>query len=550
VTSTVDTMADTPGSPGTPAVRVRGLVKRYGSVTACDGVDLDLHPGQIHGVLGENGAGKSTLMKVLIGLVLPDEGYTEVHGKRIRIVDPQQAAELGVGMVHQHFSLVEELRVWENVVLGERRRLDAGAAKRRVRTIAARYGLDLDPDARVEDLTAGQRQRVEIVKCLRRDPGIVVFDEPTSVLTPQESEQLFAVLRVAVEREGRAVALVSHKLDEILRATDVVTILRRGKVVGSSATADTDASSLAQAMVGRPVSLRSEAGALGFVAERVAADAPLGESPDGPLDGPSGVGSEMAPGSEATPRRPVVLRLRGARSVRSDGKVLLDGVDLEVRAGEIVGVAGVEGNGQTELVEVLSSLRGLDAGSVEVAGVEVPTGRAGAMGHARVGVIPEDRHDAGCVLDLSIAQNLHLADLAGGRPLRRIDRAAMTTAAERLIDEYQVSCAGPDAPFRSLSGGNQQKVVLARELSADPAVLVASQPTHGLDVGAIEFMSERLRAAATGGVAVLLVSSELEEILHLADRIVVMFSGRVVGEMHRDDADFERIGLLMAGAAA
>jgi general nucleoside transport system ATP-binding protein len=532
-------MVDAPGSPDAPAVRVRGLVKRYGSVTACDGVDLDLRPGEIHGVLGENGAGKSTLMKVLIGLVLPDEGHTEVHGKRVRIADPQQASELGIGMVHQHFSLVEELRVWENVVLGERRRLDAGAAKRRVRTIAMRYGLDLDPDARVEDLTAGQRQRVEIVKCLRRDPAIVVFDEPTSVLTPQESEQLFAVLRVAVEREGRAVALVSHKLDEILRATDVVTILRRGKVVGNSNTADTDASSLAQAMVGRPVSLRSEAGALGFVAER-------GDASE--LDDRTSVPNSSAAASDAA--RPVVLRVSGARSVRGDGKVLLDGVDLEVRAGEIVGVAGVEGNGQAELVEVLSSLRHLDAGSVEVAGVEVHTGRAGAMGAAGVGVIPEDRHDAGCVLDLSVAQNLHLGHLARGRPLRRIDRAAVTAAAERLIADYQVACAGPDAPFRSLSGGNQQKVVLARELSADPTVLVASQPTHGLDVGAIEFMSERLRSTAAAGVGVLLVSSELEEILHLADRIVVMFAGRVVGEMHRDDADFERIGLLMAGAEA
>jgi general nucleoside transport system ATP-binding protein len=535
-------MADARGSSQAPAVRVRGLVKRYGSVMACDGVDLDLRPGEIHGVLGENGAGKSTLMKVLIGLVLPDEGEIEVHGKRIRIADPQQAAELGIGMVHQHFSLVEELRVWENVVLGERRRLDAGAAKRRVRTIAMRYGLDLDPDARVEDLTAGQRQRVEIVKCLRRDPSIVVFDEPTSVLTPQESEHLFAVLRVAVEREGRAVALVSHKLDEILRATDVVTILRRGKVVGSSNTADTDASSLAQAMVGRPVSLRSEAGALGFVAERSSGDGPLEDASD------ASDASDAPDATDAGP--PVALRVRGARAVRSDGKVLLDGVDLEVRAGEIVGVAGVEGNGQTELVEVLSSLRHLDAGVVEVCGAEVPTGRAGAMAGARVGVIPEDRHDAGCVLDLSIAQNLHLGQLAHGRALGRIDRAAVTAEAERLIAEYQVACAGPDAPFRSLSGGNQQKVVLARELSADPAVLVASQPTHGLDVGAIEFMSDRLKAAAAAGVAVLLVSSELEEILHLADRIVVMFAGRVVGEMHRDHADFERIGLLMAGAAA
>ena len=526
---------------------MRGLVKRYGTVTACDGVDLDLWPGEIHGVLGENGAGKSTLMKILIGLVLPDEGAVEVRGERARIADPQAASELGIGMVHQHFSLVNELRVWENVVLGERRRLDAGAARRRVRTIAARYGLDVDPDARVEDLTAGQRQRVEIVKCLRRDPEIVIFDEPTSVLTPQESEHLFRVLRVAVERDGRAVALVSHKLDEILRATDLVTILRRGCVVSSSRTADTDARSLAQAMVGRPVSLRGEAGALGYIAEHDPSAASTfdpdhvgGDTHVFDADTPAG-------GVATTPPTPP-LRIRGARAARSDGKVLLGGVDLDVRAGEIVGVAGVEGNGQTELVEVLSSLRHLDAGTVEVGGIEIPTGHAGAMAIAGIGVIPEDRHDAGCVLDLSVAQNLYLAQLADGRALGRIDRDHMRAEAVRLIDEYAISCAGPDAPFRSLSGGNQQRVVLARELTAGPSVLVAAQPTHGLDVGAIEFMSDRLRDAASSGMAVLLVSSELEEILHLADRIVVMFAGRIVGEMRRADADFEHLGLLMAGA--
>ncbi len=534
---TTHATADAAVPTDVPAVRVRGLVKRYGAVTACDGIDIDLRPGEIHGVLGENGAGKSTLMKVLIGLVLPDQGRVEVRGRPVVIDDPQEAAELGIGMVHQHFSLVNELRVWENVVLGERRRLDAGAARRRVRTIAEHHGLDVDPDARVEDLTAGQRQRVEIVKCLRRDPEIVIFDEPTSVLTPQESEHLFRVLRVAVERDGRAVALVSHKLDEILRATDTVTILRRGRVVGSSLTDDTDARTLAQAMVGRPVSLRSEAGALGVVADPIDTERPPDAVPGG---APDAVSAGPAP----------ALRVTGARSVRGDGKVVLDGIDLDVHAGEIVGVAGVEGNGQTELVEVLSSLRRLDAGTVEVDGRPVDTGRAGAMGAARVGVIPEDRHDAGCVLDLSVAQNLHLGRLAAGRPLGRLDHDRMRAAAERLIDEYDISCAGPDAPFRSLSGGNQQRAVLARELTADPLVLVASQPTHGLDVGAIEFMSERLRAAAASGVAVLLVSSELEEILHLSDRIVVMFAGRIVGEMRRDDADFERIGLLMAGAAA
>lgn len=522
---TTDAMAGTTTTAVAPAMRVRGLVKHYGSVTACDGIDLELRSREIHGVLGENGAGKSTLMKVLIGLVAPDRGSVEVRGKPVRILDPQHAAELGIGMVHQHFSLVEELRVWENVVLGERRRLDSQAARRRVTMIAERYGLDVDPDARIEQLTAGQRQRVEIVKCLRRDPGIVIFDEPTSVLTPQESEQLFTVLRVAVETEGRAVALVSHKLDEIFQATDVVTILRRGCVVGSTRTSETDAASLAKAMVGRQVSLRSEAGALGIMADAADHD-----------------------DTAAPALGPVALRVSNACAARNDGKVLLDGINLEVRAGEIVGVAGVEGNGQSELVEVLSSLRALDAGSVEVSGIPTKTGQAGAMGAAGVGVIPEDRHDAGCVLDLSIEQNLNLGHLADGRLLARIDRRTIRREAERLIADFQIACAGPDAPLRSLSGGNQQKVVLARELAAKPAVLVASQPTHGLDVGAIEFMSDRLLAAAADGVGVLLVSSELEEILHLADRIVVIARGRIVGEMQREEADIERIGLLMAGA--
>jgi simple sugar transport system ATP-binding protein len=517
-----------------PAVRVRGLVKAYGPTVACAGIDLDLWRGRIHGVLGENGAGKSTLMKVLIGLTHPDAGTIEVDGIPVRIHDPQQSAALGIGMVHQHFSLVDELRVWENVFLGERTRLDARAARQLVTTIGDRYGLDVDPDARVGELTAGLRQRVEIIKCLRRDPTIVIFDEPTSVLTPQESEQLFSVLRLAVEREGKAVALVSHKLDEIRRATDEVTILRRGAVVAAMPTAEADARTLATAMVGRPVSLRSEAGALGRATE-LPADDSAAAAPD-----PDGVDTTVTP----------VLRIRGAVVIRRDGSHALDGVDLEVHAGEIVGVAGVEGNGQTDLADVLASLLPLDAGTVEVAGQAVPTGRAGAMADARVGMIPEDRHDAGCVLDMSVAENLHLGHLARGAALRGIDRGAMRRTAAELIAEYDIACGGPDAPFRSLSGGNQQRVVLARELTAEPLVLVAAQPTRGLDVGAIEFMGERLRAVAAAGVGVLLISSELEEIFHLAHRIVVMHAGRIVGEMPRREADLERIGLLMGGEAA
>jgi len=529
-------VADAPSMSVPPAVSVCGITKRYGEVVACDDIDLDLRQGEIHGVLGENGAGKSTLMKILIGLVGPDQGHIEVHGRQESITDPRRAADLGIGMVHQHFSLVDELLVWENVVLGERGRLDRNAARALVGEIGERYGLGLDPDATVGDLTAGSRQRVEIVKCLRRDPDIVIFDEPTSVLTPHESEQLFAVLRVAVRDEGKAVALVSHKLDEILHATDVVSILRRGRVVDSMTTSSADARSLAQAMVGRPVSLRTSAMALGLIAESGTATVPT-SSPD--------LGATTQP----APVGPPALRISDALVTRQ-GHAALDHLTLDVYAGEIVGLAGVEGNGQADLVDLLGSLVTLDHGSVEVGGVAVPTGRAGAMSTAGIALIPEDRHDAGCVLELSIAENLWLNELADGRSLGRIDRVARRRFAERLIEEYGISCTGPDAPFGSLSGGNQQRVVLARELSGHPSILVAAQPTRGLDVGAIEFMGQRLRAAADDGIAVLLISSELEEILFLADRIVVIHAGSIRGEMRRADVDIDRIGLLMGGMDA
>ncbi len=509
-----------------PAVAIRNVTKRYGDVVACDGVDLDLQRGQVHGILGENGAGKSTLMRILIGLVIPDSGEIAIDGRVQRITDPQTAAALGIGMVHQHFSLVDELLVWENVALGEAGRLDRRAARNLVGEIGGRYGLGLDPDALVGDLAAGLRQRVEIVKCLRRDPDIVVFDEPTSVLTPQESEQLFDVLRVAVVTERKAVALVSHKLDEVLHATDVVTILRRGRVVEEMATADADARTLAQAMVGRPVSLRREALALGLVDEPVATTAEAGAT-------------------AWTTRAPVLRISDAVASV--NGRAVLDHLSLDVHAGEIVGVAGVEGNGQAELADVLGSLLTLDAGTVEVSGVAVPTGRAGAMGDAGIGLIPEDRHDAGSVLGLSVAANLALGELGRGGALDRIDRGARRQRAQQLIAEFAIDCAGPDAPFASLSGGNQQRVVLARELTAEPTVLVAAQPCRGLDVGAIEFIGQRLRAAADRGIAVLLISNELEEIFALADRIVVIHAGRVRGETARADADIERIGLMMGG---
>jgi simple sugar transport system ATP-binding protein len=520
-----------------PAVELIDITKRFGLIVACDRVSLTLHRGRIHGVLGENGAGKSTLMKVLIGLVLPDAGQIRLHGQQVQIVDPIDAGRRGIAMVHQHFSLVEALTVWENVALGDVGRLNPRHVRDRVGEISEQYGLDIDPDDRIADLPAGMRQRVEIIKCLRRDPEVLVFDEPTSVLSPSESEFLFDALRRVVQDEGKAVALVSHKLPEILSVTDDVTIMRDGRVVQAGPTAGADASTLARAMVGREVVLRREHAAFGVVD----IDGSAAEAPDGPESAPAVAVVEPA---GAVP----VLRLVGVTATGRDGRVLLDRLDLEVHAGEIVGVAGVEDNGQRALGDVLSSLRDIDAGRVEVNGVEVSPGRAGAMAHAGVGVIPEDRHDSGCVLDFTVAENLFLVDPERVARHGMISTSTMRKRAEELINRFSINCTGADAPLWSLSGGNQQRVVLARELSHDPQVLVAAQPTHGLDVGAIEYMSAQLRQVAADGVGVLLISTELEEILDLSDRIVVIFNGHIVGEMSKSEIDVERLGMLMGGA--
>ena len=532
-----DTGAGTDES-SVPAVALHGITKRFGAVVACDQVDLTLQRGRIHGILGENGAGKSTLMKILIGLVLPDAGHIEIDGNRTQINDPLMAAGLGIGMVHQHFSLVDPLSVWENVALGETGRLDPAKVRERVGEISERYGLDIDPDAKVEHLTAGLRQRVEIIKCLRRDPGIVIFDEPTSVLTPEESQQLFGSLRDVVAAEGRAVVLVSHKLDEVLSATDEITIMRQGSVVDRTPTSSTTAAELARAMVGREVKLRSVASTAG-----AGADA---EADGSGVDPDIGGSDAVASAQPATP----ILRITEATARVGNGVPLLDNLSLAVHAGEILGIAGVEGNGQRALGDLLSSLVPLAGGTVSVDGVEVSTRRPGAMARSGVGVIPEDRHDSGVVLDMTVAENLVLVDPYRVSSRSILDTDRMNAHARRLIDEFEIQCAGPDAPMWSLSGGNQQRVVLARELDQDPKVLVAAQPTRGLDVGAIEYMGQRLRAAADAGVAVLLISSELDEVLELSDRIAVMYRGRIIGEMSRAEAELEQLGLMMGGAAA
>ena len=523
--------------PSVPAVELVGITKRFGGIVACDQVDLTLYRGRIHGILGENGAGKSTLMKVLIGLVLPDAGSIRIDGLPRTIHDPIAAAALGIAMVHQHFSLVDQLSVWENVALGEEGRLKSAGVRDRVAAISQQYGLEIDPDARVGELTTGLRQRVEIIKCLRRDPHILVFDEPTSVLTPEESEELFGTLREVVAAEGRAVVLVSHKLDEVLHATDEITIMRQGRVVDHRPTQEADARSLARAMVGREVSLRSERAAFGL-AEIEAADGKSAVDPEDPrLTGPA-VSDES------------VMRIEGVTVRGRGGARLLDDISLDLRAGEIVGVAGVEGNGQRTLGDLLSSLVSLDAGRVVVNDREVPTGSPGAMAKAGVAVIPEDRHDSGVVLDMTVAENLLMVDPHRVARHGVMDKARTTETAQQMIEEFDIGCSGPDAPLWSLSGGNQQRVVLARELAAEPDVLVAAQPTRGLDVGAIEYMTDRLRQTAIDGVAVLLISNELEEILELADRIVVMSRCRIVGELSHAEATLETLGLLMGGSEA
>lgn len=525
------------GDPDTPAVELIGITKRFGDVTACDSADLRVRPGEIHGLLGQNGAGKSTLMKVLLGLMTPDAGHIRLRGEPVVIEDPLHAASLGISMVHQHFSVIEALTVWENIALGDRGRLDQGEAVRVVEEVGRRYGLVVDPDARIADLSAGQRQRVELIKCLRRSPDVLVLDEPTSVLTRAESRELFEVLQRVVREEQRAVVLISHKLDEILGATDEVTILRAGKVTARLRTADATAESLAREMVGRVIEMRADtAAALGL--EKIAAEEAVDEA------GPDATVRKSPPSPRAE-----VLRLDRVWATTPNGARLLDELDLVVHAGEIVGLAGVEGNGQSAVSALLSNALQPRSGTVAVDGRIVDTDRPGSMVEAGVGVIPEDRHASGCVLDLSVADNLAYLDLERVSGKLFVDRARLRKRAEALIEDYEVALPSIDAPMRLLSGGNQQKIVLARELSLNPRLLVAEQPTQGLDIGAIEYMNRRLREAAERGIGVLLISSELEELAALSDRIAVIHRGRIMGEMDAAEIDMERLGLMMGGVA-
>ena len=502
--------------PDTPviALEMRGMTKRFPGVLANDRISFDLRLGEIHALLGENGAGKSTLMNLLYGLYPPDSGEILLNGKAIHIHGPRDAIDLGIGMVHQHFMLVPPLTVTENIMLGmEETRgllLDAVRPAARIREIADRYGLEIDPDAKIKDLSVGLQQRVEIVKALYRNARVLVLDEPTAVLTPQEVDALFVTLRTLVS-QGVSIIFISHKLKEVMAIANRITVLRQGKVVGSTTPAEADEAKLASMMVGRPVLLTVEKG-------------------------------------PATPAA-TVLDVHDLRVMSDRRSVAVNGVNFHVRAGEIVGIAGVEGNGQSELVEAITGLRAPASGTVSIDGVEMPHENPRAVIMAGASHIPEDRHKFGMVKDYPLSTNLVLSSF--DRPPFThgflLDQAAIDENARKLVKEFDIRTPDEQTAMGSLSGGNQQKSVVAREFSRPMKLLIAAQPTRGVDVGSIEFIHRRIVEARDAGNAVLLVSAELDEIMSLSDRILVMFKGQIVGERDGETATRSDVGLLMMG---
>jgi len=497
------------------AVEMRRITKRYPRVVANDLVDLEVREGEIHAIVGENGAGKSTLMKILYGLTAPDEGEIRLWGTPITAHRPSDAIRLGVGMVHQHFMLVDTLTVAENVVLGEEPvrnglLIDEVSARERVEALSRQYGFRLDPGELIENLSVGLEQRVEIVKVLYRGAKILILDEPTGVLTPQEVRELFTILR-SLRESGRTIVFITHKLDEVLELADRVTVMRDGKVMGVVEASQTTEAELAKMMVGRDVLLRVSRG-------------------------------ESSPGD-------VALSVSGLSAVGRKGTEVLSGVDLEVRGGEILGIAGVQGNGQTELVEVLTGLRRAAAGRVTLSGVDVTNGAPRAVRDLGVAHIPEDRQDRGLVLEFTVAENLvlgrHHAPPYSKGGLLRLD--AIAEHAARLVRDHDIRPRDSETEALNLSGGNQQKLIVARELDGSPTLLIASQPTRGVDIGAIEFVHQSLLRMRDSGVAVLLISAELSEIMTLSDRIAVMYGGTIVATFEGGLATEETLGAYMTG---
>lgn len=500
----------------TPIVELRNITKRFpGGVLANDRVSLDLRQGEILGLLGENGAGKTTLMNILYGLYRPDEGEIRLRGAPVHFHSPHDAIAHGLGMVHQHFMLVPKFTVAENLMLGQpspRAPLlaDRRAVAQRILDLSAQYGLQVDPHAPVWQLSVGQEQRVEILKTLYRGAEILILDEPTAVLTPQEVDELLTILR-NLATDGRSIIFISHKLREVMEVCDRIAVMRDGRLVDVVLTAQTTTQALSRMMVGREVMLRVD----------------------------------KAP---ATPGE-VLLRIQNLHAKDDRGLPALRGVNLTVRAGEIVGVAGVEGNGQRELEETLRGLRPVSAGRIELCGRDV-TGRAPRdIIDAGLGHVPSDRYRTGLLRDFSVAENLALVTVDRPPFTRRglLDMAAMRSRARQLVQAFDVRTPSVDVRVAALSGGNAQKVVLAREIAHGPRVLLVAQPTRGVDVGAIEYVHRELVRRRDEGMAILLISTELDEILALSDRIVVLYQGRIVGECPAEGVSVEALGLMMGG---
>ena len=500
----------------TYVIEMLEISKSFPGVRANDRITLQVRQGSIHALLGENGAGKSTLMSILFGLYQPDAGSIKVRGETVRIASPNTASALGIGMVHQHFQLVQAFTVTENIILGLEPRsglcIDRRAACSRVRALSERYGLQVDPDARIEDISVGMQQRVEILKMLYRDAEILIFDEPTAVLTPQEIRELAGIIR-RLAREGKTVLLITHKLKEIKEVADTCTVLRRGRLAGTMAVAGTSEAQMAELMVGREVSFH--------------------------VDKP--------------PARPGPVLLRVERLSVRGGKGLpgLRDVSLEVRAGEILGICGIDGNGQTELIRGLTGMTEPDGGRILLQGRDITGMGIRRRTDAGLGHIPEDRQKHGLILDFRLDENLvvHCYDRPPFSRAGVLDTRAIRANAERLIQEFDVRCGqGGATEVRTMSGGNQQKAIVARELDHSPAVLIVAQPTRGLDVGAIEYIHQRIIDERQKGKGILLVSLDLDEILDLSDRIAVLSGGELAGLVDAAGTDANELGLMMSGA--